>query len=165
MKKITIILALIILVSCSSSYNLDRNSVPNGIYFGDNRIIPYGYSIFVDIQNDTAFVSEFYYVKLNYTLSLRDTLYRVDKNNSINQKDTIFSNGYYCTYIYDNNLYFSVLDESKTYFSKENDNVKLDFEIANLAKYNHHLEKSKETMYKDALQNSEIIKSKIKYNL
>jgi hypothetical protein len=165
MKKITIILTLILLLSCSSSYNLNRDSVPNGLYYGDNRIIPYGYTIFVDIQNDTAFVSEFYYIKLNYTLTLRDTLYRVNKNNSINQNDTLFSNGYYCTYIYDNNLYFSVIDENKSYFSKENDNVKLDFEIANLAKYNQHLEKSKETMFKDAIQEREIIKSKIKYNL
>lgn len=153
------------MLSCSSSYNLNRDSVPNGLYYGDNRIIPYGYTIFVDIKNDTAFVSEFYYIKLNYTLTLRDTLYRVINDKTINERDTIFSNGYYCTYIYDNNLYFSVINENKSYFSKENDNVKLDFEIANLAKYNHHLEKSKETMFKDALQKLEIIKFKIKNNL
>ena len=104
-------------------------------------------------------------MKLNYTLTLRDTLYRVINDKTINERDTIFSNGYYCTYIYDNNLYFSVINENKSYFSKENDNVKLKYDICNLAKYNHNLEESKETMYKDALQKREIIKSKIKNNL
>ena len=107
MKNITIILILLIMVSCSSSYNYNRNNIKNGLYYGKNASFdPTPLHIFVEIDNDSAFVQSLEFIKGMSTLMFEKTLYKLNNN------DTIYKGNKSIIFIEDNILYYEYIKGS-----------------------------------------------------
>jgi hypothetical protein len=101
MKKITKILILIFLASCTSEIMYNRNNIKNGLYYGTNAgFDPTPPHIFVEIDNDTAFFQSLFYIKGESELVFEKTLYKL-KNN-----DTIYKGDKSIIFIEDNILFF-----------------------------------------------------------
>lgn len=151
MKKIIIIFLVLLFTSCSNSNIYNRSNLPMGMYYGTNAnfINPTWYHIFVNIRDDTAFVSGFYLFKLNYTLTLQDTLVRV------NNSDTLFKNLEFSVLLQNQSLHFVETDGIKSQFHTRTGSVQINFDASNKAKYNKFNEESKKSMFKYNLKTRE----------
>lgn len=116
MKKITIILALIILASCSSYYIEKYEDIENTMYYGTNNpnlyIEKWPY-IFADIKSDSAIVKAIILpYDNNSAYSIKDTLLKYIHN------DTLYKNSNSAILLENNKLCFVYIKDSTFWFYK-----------------------------------------------
>ncbi len=143
MKKITIIFILIFLASCTSEIMYNKNNLSNGLYYGTNAgFNPLPPRIFVEIDNDTAFVQSLFYIKGESELVFEETLFKLNNNDTIYKGDKsiiiIEDNQLFFEYTKDSIRYVPNTQNSKSYIPNSQEKgyrTKIKYDSTNIEKY------------------------------